>query len=172
MIPNHGPQPQTSAAPYQITFCPTWYNSSTPVSVTITANSNHDFDGFMVQALQNVSNITKYGTFTATSYTRSICLNKVMVHNSGNGKKRLTFTWNPPTTAAGNLVFVGTFVESKNTFWTNVTSAVLTDKNGMNNTEVVNCTKTDDIANSGRICFSSLFIVFMGFFSFTFLINY
>ncbi|KAK6989713.1 ferric-chelate reductase 1 [Biomphalaria glabrata] len=158
MIPSHGASAQSVTAPFQITFCPAWYQAGSTVTVTISNTSMTYFKGFMVQARQNPGTSTRYGTFMTTAHSNNACSSSAVVHNGDGNKARLSFQWTAPAAASGNLKFLATFVKSERVFWVQVASSQLTDMTGQNVT-ATNCTTTDDSSSSVRTQMSFLFVV-------------
>ncbi|XP_059169378.1 putative ferric-chelate reductase 1 [Physella acuta] len=131
LAPQHYPPPQITAPPYQITFTPAQYNSSTPITVNISSCSPTDgFKGFMIQARRAGSNSTDMiGNFSVVAGTNPACSGSALVHNNDIVKQSMLLQWNPPPTPVGDLVFRVTFVKDYNTFWVNLQSEVLQDAN-------------------------------------------
>uniref|UniRef100_A0A2C9LHA0 Reelin domain-containing protein n=1 Tax=Biomphalaria glabrata TaxID=6526 RepID=A0A2C9LHA0_BIOGL len=123
MVPNHGTSAQSSQSPYKIQLASSSYTPGVPVSVTIYSTSAQ-FKGFMIQA-RKADGTQSDGYFTVITGTIQACSNKALVQSNSNAKASLTFNWNPPSTAVGDITFKATFVQSKTVFWTNTEIVVL-----------------------------------------------
>ncbi|KAI8496252.1 hypothetical protein Bbelb_260930 [Branchiostoma belcheri] len=116
---------QTSTSPYSIELGVTSYQAGGTVSVQIMGPV---FRGFLLQARQPGST-TPVGTFsnapTNTKTTTCTTADNSMTHSNTDAKENITLTWTAPSPAVGNVQFVATIAEVKETFWMNVASATI-----------------------------------------------
>uniref|UniRef100_A0A1I8IDJ7 Reelin domain-containing protein n=1 Tax=Macrostomum lignano TaxID=282301 RepID=A0A1I8IDJ7_9PLAT len=125
LVPMHGFQPQTSAPPYELTFSPDRYSPGQTVQVTLRGTSGQSFLGFALAA-RRVSDDTEelVGGFEVPTgavggfwYSQNASLPNCLTH-SGLPQSEITARWTAPPRSVGDVVFT--------TFWSNVTSSVLT----------------------------------------------
>ncbi|PAA48640.1 hypothetical protein BOX15_Mlig025356g2 [Macrostomum lignano] len=133
LVPMHGFQPQTSAPPYELTFSPDRYSPGQTVQVTLRGTSGQSFLGFALAA-RRVSDDTEelVGGFEVPTgavggfwYSQNASLPNCLTH-SGLPQSEITARWTAPPRSVGDVVFTTPVVQSFSTFWSNVTSSVLT----------------------------------------------
>uniref|UniRef100_A0A1I8F7T2 Reelin domain-containing protein n=1 Tax=Macrostomum lignano TaxID=282301 RepID=A0A1I8F7T2_9PLAT len=128
LVPMHGFQPQTSAPPYELTFSPDRYSPGQTVQVTLRGTSGQSFLGFALAA-RRVSDDTEgagrrlrgappapsaaFGTARTPAWPN--CLT-----HGGLPQSEITARWTRATSLQTPVV------QSFSTFWSNVTSSVLT----------------------------------------------
>lgn len=133
--PGHGTE-QTVASPYKVEIL----NGATSyvpggAAIQVKLSGTKEFQGMLLQA-RKAGSTTPLGTFTApdaatnTKLTQCSSASDSVTHSSQAGKNDLTFYWNPPSSATGEIHFLATFAEAKMTWWSNIQSAKLTHSSG------------------------------------------
>lgn len=133
LTPKHGSQPSQPAptSPFVINATKHWDETLgvEKVEVSITSPVNGTlFRGFVVQArFANNPDILVDGEFIVNesllsrAYTcrpgEHIKRNNTWTHNTNKEKERVTAVWTPPEDFGEPVVFVGTVVKDKATFW-------------------------------------------------------
>lgn len=128
LIPAHGPPSQTTPPPYTITPSAVEVEGGKQMLVTLEAKEGAMFRGFLVQGKSSETGDV-VGTFFTTDYKYLNCnngMNNAVTHQGPADKDKVTLTWEPPSDFAGDVVFTGTFVQTKNVFWVGVTSEKVT----------------------------------------------
>lgn len=128
LIPAHGPPSQTTPPPYTITPSAVEVEGGKQMLVTLEAKEGAMFRGFLVQGKSSETGDV-VGTFFTTDHKYLNCnngMNNAVTHQGPADKDKVTLTWEPPSDFAGDVVFTGTFVQTKNVFWVGVTSEKVT----------------------------------------------
>jgi len=129
MVPRHGMDPQTNAAPFRVsaqsTYCP-----GKDTTVTVQPTGSTPFRGVFVQARCDscsLGSTTAIGTFKVTdSQLKTLdCggTSTAVSHNSRADKTQKTFTWTPPNGFRDAVKFRATFVQNASVFWVGLESA-------------------------------------------------
>ncbi|XP_074640618.1 ferric-chelate reductase 1-like [Tubulanus polymorphus] len=137
MVPQHRNYvPQKSAAPFTVTVPNTVTSYTAAQSITVTiqqkAPSSLKIKGFLLEARRvnfqlNVDE--PIGTWTAAANTQTVtctAANDALTHKSPLNLATITGAWTAPTPTQDQIVFKATIVTNFNTFWTDVTSKVIT----------------------------------------------
>ncbi|XP_045623369.1 putative ferric-chelate reductase 1 homolog isoform X3 [Procambarus clarkii] len=123
-IPKHGVGPQNSPPPYTITPGSVQVQGGERMLVTLQVAGNTVFKGFIIQArASDTQKVT--GTFFTTDHKYLNCdngMNNAVTHKGPADKTKVTLMWEPPSDFAGDVVFVGSFVLERTSFWVDVTS--------------------------------------------------
>ncbi|XP_046853600.1 putative defense protein 3 [Xenia sp. Carnegie-2017] len=133
MMPNHGLQSQAAAnSPYQVRVHKTYYTNDSKINVSIESSSDY-IKGFLIQARQ-VGQTTAIGMFSALpgNTTFLSCDNSkgAVTHSARLNVTTLTFEWEAPKGLSGKISFYATVVKDFSTFWVQLQSPVITNKNG------------------------------------------
>ncbi|KAK3608988.1 hypothetical protein CHS0354_020540 [Potamilus streckersoni] len=131
MIPNHGVSASNTPAPYTITTSKNTYMPNEEITVTLQANSGVYFKGFLIQPRRNssISEPNTFGTLTGDSLTQSPCTatsQAALSHINNSLKTTINVTWKAPADSVETVVFIATLVQTKDIFWVNVQSQVVT----------------------------------------------
>ncbi|CAG2123563.1 unnamed protein product, partial [Medioppia subpectinata] len=129
LVPNHLVPSQTAASPYVLVG----QQNSDSIELIIESSQNTPFRGFAVQAhLTNGSNgfnsaaLGKFVPKDSNIHTIN-CFGQqenTITHSDRSDKHRVSVVWVPPEDLpkGTHILFVGTIVKDKKTFWTNQTS--------------------------------------------------
>ncbi|XP_067845769.1 putative ferric-chelate reductase 1 [Heptranchias perlo] len=133
MMPRHGANAQTSAAPYTITASNSTFNPGDTISVTLKSQSGVNFKGFLLETrAAGSSPAVPLGTFNTINSQAQLLncnidgsahVNSAVSHNSATEKTEITVTWIAPDT--DNIEFRATVVQNFGTFWTEVKSRTI-----------------------------------------------
>ncbi|XP_036360279.1 putative defense protein 3 [Octopus sinensis] len=135
MLPTgHGVPPQSSPAPYKLTIRKSSFNPGETIPVVMKADKDY-FTGIYLQSHPVVCTPNQtmplgfFTTFTREFHTRH-CFG--IVHSTvtqANNRKKVqeTVYWTAPVKAIGQIVFKATFVKNVTTFWTGISSRILSD---------------------------------------------
>jgi len=119
MTPNHGVDPQKSAAPYQLLLSSNDVLSGGSVTVTIKGTKGNSFKGFLLQARDSAEN--PIGTFQdITSNSKTInCGGQqtTATHLSPDDKSEVQVYWNAPANHQGKVTFKATVAQDGEVFW-------------------------------------------------------
>ncbi|KAL8591592.1 hypothetical protein ACOMHN_030478 [Nucella lapillus] len=137
LFPKHGPtEAQHGPAPFILHLHPTRYHPATIVTVTLKADDFRPFKGIQVKAVRSSGDSeSALGTFVKTApnitqvFTCEGGYKNMVTHTSTMSAEtvtEVTLTWKAPDTNVGNIVFVASFVENYDTFWTGVTATLTT----------------------------------------------
>lgn len=128
MEPVHGFRSQTSKAPYTITPGAAQVTAGKQIEVMLEANAGEFFAGFLLQA-RSADSDQVTGTFFTTEHKYLNCdlgMNNAVTHKGSTAKSKVTLMWEPKSNFTGDVVFKGTFVRERPTFWVGVTSEKVT----------------------------------------------
>ena len=133
MIPGpkgHGSEPQSSAAPYNISVEPMHYSSGTTVTVTLMGLSTTKFKGYLLTMRRVEDNTTIVAGFSVPNGGQLLACdgqnNAAVTHTSNSIKTSASFTWTAPAQSEGSLQVFATVVQSKLKFWTMIKSNIIT----------------------------------------------
>ncbi|XP_044158096.1 putative ferric-chelate reductase 1 [Bufo gargarizans] len=146
MVPRHGVNAQTSAAPYTLSLSKSTYSAGQEITVTLRAD-NSPFRGFMIQAHRSNS-LNPVGSFKVNGNAQTLdCTStaSAVSHTSAEPKQSIQVTWVAPADSNSDLQLKASVVQSHPIYWTDVTSSKLT-YSGTNATSGTNGTTTE---NSG-----------------------
>ncbi|XP_075038626.1 putative defense protein Hdd11-like [Mixophyes fleayi] len=128
MVPQHGSDPQNTAAPYSLSLSSTNYTGKPAFLVILSKNQDStDFRGFMIQA-RAPDGATPLGSFVFNgseiqTLTCTTAMSAVS-HTSRNPKSNVQVVWLPPSVKS-SIQFRATVVQTRNVFWTNILSDVI-----------------------------------------------
>ncbi|XP_045174249.2 uncharacterized protein LOC123535601 [Mercenaria mercenaria] len=157
MRPGHDREPQTIAAPFEITFLPDklTYTANEQIQVTLKGKGSQKFKGFLIQPRPIASNYTTYGSIQSNpAGTRNPCSNErtnknvALSHDSKTEKSSVTFTWMAPSSDVGNIVFVFSVVQDYGTFWVKKSSAALRYAQSITPTDIPTTAVTDSLTDA------------------------
>ncbi|XP_021363148.1 putative ferric-chelate reductase 1 [Mizuhopecten yessoensis] len=127
MFPLHNGSPaQTSQSPYFFQFIKSTYSPGELISVNLAGNGVL-LKGYQIQARDGVGKVV--GQFTSAAGGRTINCgveNGALTHQNARDKPGVSFTWQAPNPAVGNIVFIATVLQNYNVFWVNVNSPAIT----------------------------------------------
>ncbi|XP_064606381.1 putative defense protein 3 [Liolophura sinensis] len=130
----HKADAQNSDAPYTIGVSSNSYANSANITVTLDVKGDNYYEGVFIQAriAKCPNNSTAIGTyvFNNTLLKTINCFNQqknALTHSTKEKKRKLVFTWVPPSPAVGTVYFRGTFVKETEEFWTDVSSDFISD---------------------------------------------
>merc|ERR1719450_458934 len=141
MTPGHGPQPQTSNPPYQVTVSSSKVSPGGQLTVELQPTGSGTFKGFLLEA-RSVEDDSIIGSFVTVNNDGKYvnCGNKpqtAVTHVNNSPKSSVQVKWTAPSDFVGSVKLLATFVQDYSTFWVKVPS---------NNIEVVKESKgRDDI---------------------------
>uniref|UniRef100_A0A8C5QE77 Ferric-chelate reductase 1 n=1 Tax=Leptobrachium leishanense TaxID=445787 RepID=A0A8C5QE77_9ANUR len=136
MQPRHGNNtPQTVDPLYTVSASNYSFSPGDSITVTLQANSDVDFKGFLLQA-HAASGSNPVGYFTVTdSIAQTLNCNGTVAsavsHTSSDNKSSISVLWTAPAIAE-DVHFRATFVQAREVFWVGVQSPVLTVVPGSN----------------------------------------
>ncbi|XP_053325887.1 putative ferric-chelate reductase 1 [Spea bombifrons] len=130
MTPRHASNsPQTSEPPYTVSASNYSFSPGDHITVTLQANPNVFFKGFLLQARSVPgNNIVGYFNVTDSNAQTLSCSNteaSAVSHTSAINKSNISVLWTAPM-ASGDVNFRATFVQSGPMFWVGVESPLLT----------------------------------------------
>ncbi|XP_040263400.1 putative ferric-chelate reductase 1 isoform X8 [Bufo bufo] len=126
MVPKHGANAQTSAAPYSLSLIKSTYSAGEELTVTLTGNAT--FTGFMIQA-RNGNSLNPVGSFKVNGNAQTLdCTStaSAVSHTSAEPKQSIQVTWVAPADSNSDLHIRATVVQTKLVYWTGVPSSKLT----------------------------------------------
>ncbi|CAL1543198.1 unnamed protein product [Lymnaea stagnalis] len=126
-------QPQTTTPYYTVLVSTTDVEPNGHVTVTISADQSHDYEGFFLQARRaNDTSGTRYGTFTADSSNNvtTRCSSQGITHSNNVERYNTSVVWMAPSTKVYNIQFKATVVNNYSIFFTNIHSQVLNPSTG------------------------------------------
>ncbi|KAK2859635.1 hypothetical protein Q5P01_004255 [Channa striata] len=129
MMPQHGVNQQSTAAPYSVTLDRTTYNVGDRVKGKLRA-PQFSLDSYLKAS--EVGGQATVGTFTVSTSDSQLlsCSQKsssAVSHTAATSKTSIQVTWTPDPSGSGKSIqFYATFVQNKRTFWVRVTSPVMT----------------------------------------------
>ncbi|KAK6165671.1 hypothetical protein SNE40_022554 [Patella caerulea] len=126
MVPNHSGQPQQITATNTLELSSNTYSANTPITVTLKGAKV----GFLIQARRENGGATPVGKFSSVpTNTQTLACSgddNSVTHKGRVNANDLTFTWTPPSTDVGNIIFYFTVVKSYAVFWVGQPSTTLT----------------------------------------------
>ncbi|KAM4722878.1 putative ferric-chelate reductase 1 [Rhinophrynus dorsalis] len=141
MTPGHGYSAQTSASMYTVSASNYSFSPGDQITVTLQANSNVTFRGFLLQA-RSVPGNNRIGRFTVVDSSSAQILScsgsvgSAVSHTNSGDKSRISVLWTAPVMSPGDVRFSATFVQTFNTFWVGIESPILTDISSSSSTNV------------------------------------
>ncbi|XP_059839969.1 putative ferric-chelate reductase 1 [Hypanus sabinus] len=170
MLPSHGTTAQTSVAPYQVIASNTTFNPGDTIQVTLKGNSGKTFKGFMLEARNaQFSSTAPLGKFITTDSQAQLLscdvngatyTDSAVSHVSRSEKLEIIVNWTAPN--SNDIVFRATFVQSFDTFWTEVSSPIIQRSSSQNQGSNLTSTASsnlDAISSDGcgttKFCFSN-----------------
>ncbi|XP_060560968.1 putative ferric-chelate reductase 1 [Ruditapes philippinarum] len=128
MFPMHYAEEQLRAPPYELQVSSTTYRPSSNISVLLRSNEITGFKGFLCQPRHDLDKYITFGKLTPSgdvSMTNNCKQAASLTHTNASRKSSISFTWTAPAVNSGNIVIICTVVQQFNTFWTNITSPVI-----------------------------------------------
>ncbi|XP_063968689.1 putative defense protein 3 [Lytechinus pictus] len=137
----YDPQP-AATNPFTFTTDSTTYKPGKSLRVSISADNGTYFEGYFLQA-RSVSTATPVGAFTglpalsqfllcvtpSDSSTGKYSFDSV-THTGEEHKEAATFVWTAPEKCVGDISFIGSVAIKHSTFYTDMTSSIITCKAG------------------------------------------
>ncbi|XP_033737676.1 putative ferric-chelate reductase 1 homolog [Pecten maximus] len=127
MFPVHsGSSARTGPAPYFFQLVKSTYSPGESISVNL-VGSGALLKGYQIQARDGNGNVV--GQFTSAQGGRTINCgleNGALTHSNPMDKQGVSFTWQAPNPAVGNIVFIASIVQTYSVFWVNVKSPAIT----------------------------------------------
>ncbi|XP_075688333.1 putative ferric-chelate reductase 1 [Rhinoderma darwinii] len=129
MMPEHRTVPQTTEPPYSLSASSYSYRPGVEITVTLQANPETYFEGFLLQA-RTVPGNEIVGHFIvmdpkSQSLTCGENVNSTVTHKDSSKRSNISALWVAPTSVS-NILFKATILQSKRTFWVGVESPKLT----------------------------------------------
>ncbi|XP_063410302.1 putative defense protein 2 [Mytilus trossulus] len=128
--PHHGVQPQITSSPYVILVNSTFPGYGDLIEVTVKANENARFRGFLIQALPENDKFAPKQTKPIGAFSNGGKLincfqdNDTVTHTNNQDKSSITLLFKMSATEVyKNFSFRATIVKDFRTFWTDVASA-------------------------------------------------
>ncbi|XP_038076351.1 sushi, von Willebrand factor type A, EGF and pentraxin domain-containing protein 1-like isoform X2 [Patiria miniata] len=130
MLPNHGvPSQAANTSPFTVTADTTDFTTEQVITVTVSSGGSVTFKGVLLQA-RVVDTDTPVGVFSniPDGYQPLNCssADDAVTHANNNVKNSLTVEWTAPSNALGDIEFVATVVYTREIFWSQLRSSVIT----------------------------------------------
>ncbi|KAG8555938.1 hypothetical protein GDO81_017868 [Engystomops pustulosus] len=138
MTPEHGTSvPQTTDPPYSVSASSYSYRPEDEITVTLQANPEIYFDGFLLQARTTPGNEI-VGHFIVTNpksqaLTCGSNVNSTVTQTDSSKKSNISALWVAPA-SVGKVIFKATILQSKPIFWVGVESPELNVSPDLNTT--------------------------------------
>ncbi|XP_075142277.1 putative ferric-chelate reductase 1 [Leptodactylus fuscus] len=146
MTPEHGTSvPQTTEPPYSVSASSYLYRPADEITVTLQANPETYFEGFLLQA-RTIPGNEIIGHFIVTepksqTLTCGNNVNSTVTQTDSSKRSNISAVWVAPA-SGGSVIFKATILQSKPIFWVGIESPELRDSSNANTTSRPNTLRT------------------------------